>query len=296
MPSEMAAAMWHHAPRMWAAMQRQGIQPPKLTQDEASDLFAYFYAARYAATPGDARNGERLFARKHCAGCHGTPADAWKAIADPIALAQQMWNHAARATPPGAARWPRLGSRDVADIVTWLRTRPANRELHPEFSPGSPATGGELFGEKGCANCHTYLGNRYPARTMTDFAVAMANHRMQRMVPLTHEEMRSIVAYLWSIQYFDERGDPGAGKKVFIAKGCSSCHEDGSYGAPGLARAEKRTGTSIVSALSARGPSMLSRMREKGIEWPEVTSTEMADLLAYLNTLKTLRTRQSAGR
>src|ERR1051326_4932855 len=41
-PSVMASLMWNHAPDMWAAMKRQGVTQPRLTPDQASDLFAYF--------------------------------------------------------------------------------------------------------------------------------------------------------------------------------------------------------------------------------------------------------------
>src|SRR5579872_3030324 len=43
-PSLMAARMWDHAPEMWSAMKEQNVARPELTEQDASDLFAYFYA------------------------------------------------------------------------------------------------------------------------------------------------------------------------------------------------------------------------------------------------------------
>jgi len=45
-PAGIAARMWNHAPVMWAAMTKENVSIPKVTPDEAADLFAYFYAAR----------------------------------------------------------------------------------------------------------------------------------------------------------------------------------------------------------------------------------------------------------
>jgi cytochrome c553 len=60
-PSTMVALMWNHAPAMWAAMEKAGIEKPKLSTDQAADLFAYFYAFRYFEKPGDAARGKRVF-------------------------------------------------------------------------------------------------------------------------------------------------------------------------------------------------------------------------------------------
>src|SRR6201988_1006566 len=71
-PAVMASLMWNHAPEMWAAMKKSGIDRPRLSPESASDLFAYFVSARYFESPGDAARGKRAFAEKHCAECHGT--------------------------------------------------------------------------------------------------------------------------------------------------------------------------------------------------------------------------------
>src|SRR3954453_10866688 len=101
-PSMMASLMWNHAPRMWAEMKQQGIQPQPLSPSGAADLFAYFMSARYFEKPGDAARGKQTFGDKHCAACHGItsspvagapPVAKWESLSDPLVLAQQMWNH-----------------------------------------------------------------------------------------------------------------------------------------------------------------------------------------------------------
>lgn len=104
-PATMASLMWNHAPDMWATMRKQGITRPTVTTAAAADLFAFFVSARYFERPGDAARGKAAFAARHCAECHGIttsvaagapPVVKWESLADPIVLAQQMWNHGAK--------------------------------------------------------------------------------------------------------------------------------------------------------------------------------------------------------
>ena len=49
---------------------------------------------------------------------------------------------------------------------------------------------------------------------------------------LNVEEMRDLTSYLWAQQFFEDIGNASAGKRVFAAKHCATCHEDASSGAP----------------------------------------------------------------
>jgi len=123
---------------------------------------------------------------------------------------------------------------------------------------------------------------------MTEIAADMWNHspKMANPVPtLSQEEMRQVVSYLWAKQYFTGSGSPGAGQKVFTAKGCSGCHSE-SGGAPKLAKGkEAYSDITMISALWDHGPRMLERMQERKQAWPRFTAKEMSDLIAYLNSL-----------
>jgi len=308
-PYLMAGLLWNHAPVMWAAAQRKGIAKPELSEQQAADLFVYFFAAGYFEQPGDIARGERVFRGNRCAECHGIgfglregiqPVAAWRSLADPIALAQQMWNHS-REMIPALDRmgipYPRFSAQEMADLLAYLRSTQAPGRSG-SFSPGSAESGAELFASKGCAGCHRgalALEARPTRYSLTDFAAAMWNHPFRTQhnpVPLSYEEMRRLVGYLVSTQFFEERGDPEQGRKLFSRKHCAACHDDPPSGAPGRpAMAGRITSFGMVAALWKHGPMMLSRMRQKRISWPRFSGSEMADLAAYLYGYK-LKQRQ----
>jgi cytochrome c551/c552 len=210
---------------------------------------------------------------------------------DPIALAQQMWNHS-REMIPALGRmeisYPRFSAQELTDLLAYLRsTQEPGRA--GAFSPGSAESGAELLASKGCAGCHRgelALEARPTRYGLTDFAADMWNHpfrTLQNPAPLSYEEMRRLVGYLVSAQFFEERGDLEQGKKVFAKKHCGACHDDPASGAPGRpAMAGSITSFGMVAALWKHGPAMLSRMRLHKIYWPRFSGPEMADLAAYL--------------
>jgi len=69
-------------------------------------------------------------------------------------------------------------------------------------------------------------------------------------VQLSYEEMRRLVGYLVSTQFFEERGNPEQGEKVFARKHCGGCHDDPASGAQGRsAMAGRITSFGMVAAL-----------------------------------------------
>jgi len=302
-PYALAGMLWNHAPLMWAAMEKKGVARPELSDQQAADLFVYFFAARYFEEPGDARRGARVFLAKRCAECHGIgsplrpgiqPVAAWKSLADPIALAQQMWNHS-REMKPELERmripYPRLSAMEMTDLLVYLRStqHPARVD---DFSPGPAESGERLFVSKGCAACHmgTLTLQARPTRySLTDFAAAMWDHAFRTVTnpaPISYEEMRRLVGYLVSTQFYEERGDVKQGQRVFAGKHCAACHDDPTSGAPPRSgMAGRMTSFDMVAALWKHGPVMLDRMRQKKTSWPRFSGSEMADLAAYLHGL-----------
>ncbi len=299
-PYAMAGLLWNHAPVMWAAAEKKGTAKPELSEQQAADLFVYFYAARYFDQPGDVTRGERAFLGNRCAECHGIgsalrqgvqPVAAWGSLADPIALARQMWNHSREMTSEldrMEIPYPRFSSQELTDLLAYLRSTQASARAGV-FSPSSAQSGAALFASKGCADCHRgplALEARPTRYGLTDFAAAMWNHPFRTQgnpVQLSYEEMRRLVGYLVSTQFFEERGDPEQGQKVFARKHCATCHDDASSGAPGRpAMAGRMTSFGMVAALWKHGPVMLSNMRLMRISWPRFSGSEMADLAAYL--------------
>ena len=299
-PCDMVALMWSRAPAMWAAMAQQGPARPALDEQQAADLFILFYAASDFQAPGDSKRGRRLFLARRCGQCHGiqSPARAgirpvaeWESLADPIALAQPMWNHSgemARALERSKLPSPLFSAQELTDLLRWLRnTRP---DLSPAgFAPASSQIGRTLLVSKGCAKCHRgalTLESQSTRYGLTEFAAALWNHPFLtgQQTPLSLEETRHLVGYLIATQFFEERGDPVQGQRVFKRKRCGVCHDNPSTGAPArAAMAGRMTSYGLVAALWKHGPDMMDRMRRQQIAWPHFEGPEMANLSAYLS-------------
>ena len=296
-PAGIASRMWNHAPTMWAAMSKEGIKPPDVTPQQAADLFAFFYSARYFEQPGDAGRGKRIWTEKKCAECHadavrpkaaGPGIAQWDSIRDPISMVAAMWNHIPRMKNEFATKkisWPQLTSQDLADMMVYLRNLPEARRAEPSFVVGAGnIDGAQVFQSKGCADCHKgamALENKLGNETLTGIAVQMWNHgpKMKQSAPITDAEMRSLLATVWANNFFASRGSAARGKSVFEAKKCGTCHGEG--GAPKLDGSQTSV-ISMVSALWKHGPTMSARLKEKNMTWPQFTPGQMSDLVAYL--------------
>ena len=177
--------------------------------------------------------------------------------------------------------------------------------------PGRAPEGRVLFAQRRCIECHGAggqggkigpdLAERGLHRGLSQFVAAMWNKAPAmieamkiRAVPvprLRPEEMADIVAYLYSVRYFAQAGDPKAGVQVATQKGCLGCHS--LYGERGkiasdLARAKGlESPAAVLSALWNH--TFISRpplARDK-TSWPEFRPEEMANLVAYLQSLQT---------
>jgi len=301
-PATMASLMWNHAPDMWSAMKRSGMAEPHLSAGDAADLFAYFVSARYFEKPGDAGRGKLAFQTKHCADCHGIdkspmaaapPVAKWESLADPVVLAQEMWNHGARMRAEFASKkiaWGEMTAQELTDILVYLQNLPETKDIAHNFLFPPSDTGAQLFQSKGCAGCHTgkmALETRLKNQTLTEIAVDMWNHQPSMKQPspeLSQEEMRQLLAYIWMGQYFRGTGNADHGKAVFQEKSCATCHNDPSSGAPKLAgHKDSYSDITIISALWDHGPRMLDGMTQRHLAWPRFTAQQMSDLIAYLN-------------
>jgi len=161
-PAQLASTMWNHAPVMWSAIEGAGIDKPRLSPEDAADLFAFFYSSRFFDKPGDAARGKRTFLTKHCGDCHGIglsraenapPVVQWESLGQPVLLVQQMWNHSTsmrEAFTREDIPWQELTTQELSDILVYLRGLPETRHLAAKFSYGSGHEGEALFQSKGC--------------------------------------------------------------------------------------------------------------------------------------------------
>ena len=315
---DLAAGLWNHLPQMSTTMARLGIAQPRLDADEVADLIAFLFTLDYFDAPGDPARGRQLFIDKRCVICHqvggmggviGPNLDDLSRGSAPIQVAAAMWNHGAAMTAVlgerGIAR-PTFNGSELRDLIAFLRSGqagPADEGLH--VLPGRPEVGSALFIDKGCVNCHAVggrggtigpdLSRRAAHASLLDFAAAMWNKqpamtaamraRGLEVPEVSADEMADLVAFLYSTSYLTEAGSASRGRALLSRKGCLACHStNGRAGrtAPGFADlAASRSNAEVISALWSHLPIMLE---QPDAEWVPMTSSEMADLAAFLRT------------
>jgi hypothetical protein len=99
---------------------------------------------------------------------------------------------------------------------------------------------------------------------------------------LRADEMADIVAYLYDVRYFADRGSAAGGRELVAAKNCRTCHGAGGT-APDLTRARAFDWPAAVVAamwnhLALAGRGGLPRPAA----WPELRAGDLADLVALL--------------
>jgi mono/diheme cytochrome c family protein len=320
---DLATAMWNHAPRMARRMAELGVARPQLDARETGDLVAFLFTLDYFDPPGNAEAGQRLFNEKRCVVCHqvggtggvvGPSLDALKQYGSPIYLATAMWNHGPQMAEVMKARGiarPTFKDADLRDLIAYINAASPVLPQGPLYVlPGRTVQGRVLFAQKRCIECHAVgaqggriapdLAERGLHRSLSQFVAAMWNKApamtdamKERAVPvpqLKPEEMADIVAYLYSVGYFSQAGDPKKGAEVAAAKGCLGCH--GLYGERGkvasdLARARGLDSPGAVLA-ALWNHAFVKDPRPAGARtpWPELRAEEMADLVAYLQSLR----------
>lgn len=182
--------------------------------------------------------------------------------------------------------------------------------LAPALGAGirDPMKGQRLFVTKRCADCHAVRGNGGRigpdlGRTQVkgsfyELTAAMWNHtqvmgekmeesRLVRPV-FAEEELGDLLAFLTFLNYFDEPGDPKAGKALFSQKHCIQCHRVGHEGgtsAPPLDRIPRGTPPlQLARDLWNHGPVMVPLMRSKGLDVPSFNQNEILNLFAFLRS------------
>ncbi|HET7343091.1 MAG TPA: c-type cytochrome [Methylomirabilota bacterium] len=322
---DVAAALWNHAPAMAARMHERGIKRPPLTAAEAGDIVAYLYTLSYFDPPGRPAVGQRLFTEKRCVACHsvggaggtvGPPLGGMKTYASPIALAASLWNHGPQMAEAMAARKierPTFNGTELLDLIAYLNAaspKPARGQLY--VLPGRSLEGHRLFADKGCALCHVRrdkdrdaggppdLTELEASRSLVDFAAAMWNKaplmmpamqsRLGAVPRLAPDEMSDIVAYLYSVRYFKQAGDPRRGVILAVNKGCLDCHalygERGKPASDLTAAAGLDSPPAVLAALWKHSLIDDPRPLRDRRPWPTFRADEMADLVAYLRSLR----------
>jgi mono/diheme cytochrome c family protein len=321
---DLAAALWNHAPPMAAAMKRAGVARPQLSARESGDIVAYLFTLDYFDAPGNADRGRRLLTEKRCVACHriggkggseGPPLDRLKPYGSPIALAAAMWNHgpamAAAMAAKGIER-PTFKGSEMLDLITYInRASPTSPAGALYLLPGRIEEGARAFTEHRCVECHApsaatggatiNLVERQAHKSAVEFAATMWNKapamtaamkaRGVTVPQLSPQTMADIVAYLYSVRYFADAGDPRNGVIVAQQKGCFNCH--GLYGERGKPASDLAAARGLATPAGTLAALWNHSFVSAGVAPPVTaapfTAREMADLVAYLRSLTMAR-------
>jgi mono/diheme cytochrome c family protein len=267
--------------------------------------------------------GSRVFGSKGCIKCHSVNGVGGKVAPDLartmrprsfVDLATAMWNHIPNMTDRmkqlGIAR-PQLDSKEAGDLVGFLYT------LNYFDPPGSADAGKRLFSEKRCIVCHTVRGaggvvgpnldHLQQFRSPIFVASAMWNHGPQMAEKMkergierptfTAKELQDLIAYLAPATGGPEEGPlyvlPGraeSGRQLFAEKRCVECHAvagaGGRVGPDLVERGVRQSPTEFAATIWNKAPAMAAAMRSRGIALPQLTAEQMADIVAYLYSVR----------
>lgn len=316
---DIAGVMWNHSPGMAHVLEERHAARPVFKASEMASLLSFLYYIGSLEAPGDPNVGERLFREKQCQNCHslggkggkqGPALDGYSRYASPIYLSVGLWNRgksmASAMETTGTAR-PTFDKGNIADIFAYIRS--FGRGVERIYArPGSPRNGEKLFLAKRCAECHSVtaqgdtsrpnLRTRLIQGSLMTIAGAMWNHgpkmwadmarRGIPTAPLSVDEMSDIVGYLYFLQFIDSPGTAQRGRHVFQEKRCGQCHAaQNNSAAPDFATGAKlKTQLEVVTEMWNHASMMEETMLKQSLEWPVFRGGEMADLLAYLISLR----------
>jgi mono/diheme cytochrome c family protein len=317
---DIAGVMWNHSPGMAHVFQEQQAVRPQFKPAEMASLLSFLYYLGSLDPPGDAAAGARLFREKQCQTCHslggkggthGPKLDGYSRYASPAYLTASLWNHGkAMAGVMEALRVarPTFEKNDIPDLLAYIRSAGGGVE-RVYVQPGNPQRGEKLFRVKRCAECHSVDGRGSKVGpnlqttlkgSLMTIAGGMWNHgpkmwakmaeRGIAVPALTTEEMSDLTSYLYFLQFVDSPGVAARGQVVYQEKRCGKCHTlpgiGGTVG-PDLTAAEKlKTPLEVVTEMWNHASTMEQKMLEESVEWPVFKGGEMADLMAYLLSIR----------
>jgi mono/diheme cytochrome c family protein len=132
--TQIAGAMWNHAPEMRKLAQEMGVRWVPFRQSEMKDLIAFLYFLQVQDPPGNVRRGRQLFDEKHCSACHGlagqdkrnaSDLSRWKQLGSPILWAEIMWQHAVemeRKMLELGLEWPKFHDNEIVDLIAFIQS------------------------------------------------------------------------------------------------------------------------------------------------------------------------------
>jgi len=167
-PVYLSEMIWNHGPVMIAQMVKLGMKWPTFEGSEMMDLLEYIKANAKGPketafiTPGNPREGKKIFADKGCIKCHAIRGEGGKGGEDLGKRAQifyksltqitsVMWNKGPTVLAKMAQTQtgiPKFTPKEMADLLAYLYF------LHFIDEPGNTANGKKVYTEMGCSKCH----------------------------------------------------------------------------------------------------------------------------------------------
>ena len=169
-PIFLSQSIWNHGPNMIAQMVKLGTKWPEFKGTEMMDLLEYVKANAKGEkeiayiTPGNPREGKKVFIEKACIRCHAIRGEGGKEAEDLgkrakafykslTQIASSMWNKG----PTVLAKMsqtqmgiPKFTPKEMGDLIAYLYF------LHFIDEPGNPVNGKKNFSELGCSKCHGF--------------------------------------------------------------------------------------------------------------------------------------------
>jgi len=267
--------------------------------------------------------GARVFGAKGCVKCHSINGVGGKVGPDLARslrprsfydVATAMWNHLSRMADRmkqlGITR-PQLTAQEAGDLVGFLYT------LNYFDPPGNVAAGRQLFSEKKCIVCHQVGGTGgvvgpnldslkqfaspiYVASAMWNHGPAMAEAMKAKGVErptFTAQELRDLIGFLAPATggapegpLYVLPGRPELGRELFVEKKCIQCHSVGGVGGrvgPDLVGlGVRRSPVEFAATIWNKAPAMMAAMATRNITVPQLRPEDMADLVAYLYSVR----------
>ena len=263
-------------------------------------------------------DGWKVFNRKQCLRCHAVwglggqigPDLGRTEQPDLTAgkLAGTMWNHIPKVHSHmlrNHLEFPRLSPGEVSDLFSFLFFA---RYLD---EPGDPVAGQIVLREKGCARCHLtdggplagapdlrrWAGYTNPvvwAQKMWESAPEMERAMQKAGIAwprLDDTDLMNIMAYLRSVggheaKVYLEPGSAERGARLFADRTCRACHHPGGLGPDLSTVASPRSLAALATRMWNHSPEMTRMMRSQGLERSPLTAQEMADIIAYIVSLR----------
>ncbi len=274
---------------------------------------------------GDPVAGAYLFQAKRCSHCHAISGSGGHLASDLGLvttsghanlgeLVTTMWNHAPamwRRMQQEDLRAAPMTEREVSDLFAFLYL------VRYMDEPGNAVQGRRLFESKGCIQCHAVHGqggnigpdlsaisgvdtpiewtqtlwNHAPAMEKNIDKVGMAWPRFEKT------EMNDLLAYVREVAGAPHSeakllpADPKHGRELFNSKSCIVCHAvqgEGGHTGPdlGAGRQSPITMVQFAGVMWNHSPQMFQAMNVRGIQRPVFAGQEMADLMAFFNSLR----------